>query len=423
MASSVSVVDQCDARARKVLERSTRPAGLVASAELTHYAGLWTRDAAITTLGANLSNDPGLLDASRRTIETLSPLASRHGQIPNAYWPERMYWDWGEAGCTDASAWFVIAAAHYFRVTGDRSFADRVRMAVIGALTWLEFQDANNFVLIDSPEAADWMDSSLSRSGKVFYVNVLYASALRSGALLAPAEAQRYLELADLVTDRLDFLFWPRPNASYEELLSHVPYPDNADRRFPHTASRAAYAHASRAEREFYLSHVQFGRFVDRCDVLANLLAVVLGTADEDKAGRIMAYLERTRAASPYPIKSWPEPIQPDDPWGMYKPAAEEHQPPRWHNPPFQYHNGGIWPFIGGFYVAALTRVGRTEEAKATLTALAEANRVAASGEWGFHEWLDGRTGMPGGASGQAWNAGTFLLAQAAVRSADLELI
>ena len=33
-------------------------------------------------------------------------------------------------------------------------------------------------------------------------------------------------------------------------------------------------------------------------------------------------------------------------------------------NLPHYYHNGGIWPFIGGFYVAALVKAGRLKEAQ-----------------------------------------------------------
>jgi glycogen debranching enzyme len=35
-------------------------------------------------------------------------------------------------------------------------------------------------------------------------------------------------------------------------------------------------------------------------------------------------------------------------------------------NLPEQYHNGGIWPFVGGFYVAALVKAGRLDEASAS---------------------------------------------------------
>ena len=39
---------------------------------------------------------------------------------------------------------------------------------------------------------------------------------------------------------------------------------------------------------------------------------------------------------------------------------------------PGDYHNGGIWPFIAGFYVAALVAAGRYQLAEEKLLALTE---------------------------------------------------
>jgi glycogen debranching enzyme len=79
----------------------------------------------------------------------------------------------------------------------------------------------------------------------------------------------------------------------------------------------------------------------------------------------------------------------------------------------WQYHNGGIWPFVGGFWVAALTLTGETERASAELVKLA---RVNALDDWSFNEWLHGQTLQPRGMRGQSWNAAAFLLALDCVR-------
>jgi glycogen debranching enzyme len=81
-------------------------------------------------------------------------------------------------------------------------------------------------------------------------------------------------------------------------------------------------------------------------------------------------------------------------------------------NHPHQYHNGGIWPFVGGFWVLALAMLGRTADARAELAQLA---RVNALDDWRFTEWFHGRTLEPKGMAGQSWNAATFLLAQRAL--------
>ena len=107
-----------------------------------------------------------------------------------------------------------------------------------------------------------------------------------------------------------------------------------------------------------------------------------------------------------HPIRVVGAPIEPEHPlWRRY---MERHA----QNLPFQYHNGGIWPFVGGFWVLLLARQGRPEEARAELARLADLNRING---WEFNEWFHGRTGAPMGMPGQSWNAALFLLAEASL--------
>jgi glycogen debranching enzyme len=71
---------------------------------------------------------------------------------------------------------------------------------------------------------------------------------------------------------------------------------------------------------------------------------------------------------------------------------------------------------VGGFYVAALVKAGRLAEAERQLERLAEANRQGLHQEWEFNEFLHGQTGRPMGAIGNAWSAGMYVYAHAAVR-------
>ena len=74
----------------------------------------------------------------------------------------------------------------------------------------------------------------------------------------------------------------------------------------------------------------------------------------------------------------------------------------------WQYHNGGVWPFVGGFWVAALAHAGMAARARRDLARLAQANALR---DWQFNEWLHGRTLAPSGMPGQSWNAAAFLIA------------
>ncbi|MBU4057857.1 glycoside hydrolase 100 family protein, partial [Patescibacteria group bacterium] len=80
---------------------------------------------------------------------------------------------------------------------------------------------------------------------------------------------------------------------------------------------------------------------------------------------------------------------------------------------PYCYLNAGIWPFIGGFYVAALVKTKKFTQAKKALENLALANKLGKNGQWEFPEWLHGISGKPQKESTpyQGWSAGAYLFA------------
>ena len=86
---------------------------------------------------------------------------------------------------------------------------------------------------------------------------------------------------------------------------------------------------------------------------------------------------------------------------------------------PLDCHNGGVWPFVGGFYVCAL-RLRGNEDGTQELENLARGNSVFREGETvGFNEWLDGRKGEARGQYGQSWSACMYIAAYQTVRGGD----
>jgi glycogen debranching enzyme len=87
------------------------------------------------------------------------------------------------------------------------------------------------------------------------------------------------------------------------------------------------------------------------------------------------------------------------------------------YNRPGEYHNGGIWPFTCGFYVAALVAMGRLQLAEKKLIALTELVRPArqAEVEFGFNEWHRAQDGTPQGDDWQSWSAAIYLYAAACI--------
>jgi glycogen debranching enzyme len=401
------LTDEAADRSRDLLERALHPAGYLASPGFEHYAAVWARDAAMSCLGASRSGDASLMAGVETTLRTLGTRASLQGQIPNAYWPERGYWDWGEAGTTDATAWFVIAIAEHVAATDREAIAAELWPDVERALRWLAYQDVTGTGLVDSPAGGDWMDSSLNRSGRVFHVNVLYYWAVAGAARLAERfDGSKALNPAR-VAAAIEGLFWPAAGGDLAG-LSTAEYPPDADARFPHPLAAAEYDRLATTDRQHYLASVAYGRFIDRCDVLAHCLGIGSGLIDGARADLVLDYLDDTGCARPYPSRSWPEPMYPDEPGSLLDAEADALQDPRWRNPPGSYHNGAVWPYVGAAHAFAASVAGRDERAQQLLEGVADANRLD---DWGFHEWIQVPSGEPLGARDQAWNAGSYLWA------------
>ena len=76
------------------------------------------------------------------------------------------------------------------------------------------------------------------------------------------------------------------------------------------------------------------------------------GCADDAAAHRTLRALARAGVHEPYPVRTVCDPIEPGS--ALWRPYMSRHR----QNLAWQYHNGGVWPFVGGFWVAALARRG-----------------------------------------------------------------
>jgi glycogen debranching enzyme len=97
--------------------------------------------------------------------------------------------------------------------------------------------------------------------------------------------------------------------------------------------------------------------------------------------------------------------INPEDPDWM--PRYKEF------NKPGDYHNGGIWPFICGIYIAALVAAKKYRLAEKKLIALTNLVKITDNKniQFGFNEWVKAQTGKPMGQDWQTWSAALYLFA------------
>jgi hypothetical protein len=376
------LIADCSRESVRLLERNVVGHGILAAsvtpqAEARAYTRIFGRDAAICVLGMLGSGSQALHDGAIASLDALARLQAPNGQIPKYVDPHSDDSDFWYLGCIDATLWWLLAVHEAKQCTG---LVDRWRQAEERALNWLLCQEHQRFYLLQQNEASDWADI-MPRSGFVLYTNALWYRI-----------KQIYdLPHIDVTRGQFNHLFHPfgreRPDDRRTRLLQH-------------------YVRQRTQPGDLYLSFVNLALFGAEGDVFGNLLAILNGLAGDSRSERIIASLERHRVADPYPVRVVCEPIPQDhELWRAYMGRHQQ-------NHEFQYHNGGIWPFIGGFWVMALAKMGKREQARQELKKLALINSLD---NWRFTEWFHGQTMQPLGMAGQSWNAATFLMAQRAV--------
>ena len=374
-------VAACRTRSVHLLRENLSDEGILAAAasqkaQSRNYLSVFGRDAAVCALGMALTGEAALRRGAETGLATLAAHQAANGQIPKFVHCERMEPDFWYVGCIDATLWWLIAIDALDRHEGSRRLRERFAGEIAQATRWLLAQEHQHFYLLQQNEASDWADI-MPRSGFVLYTNALWYLVKCRYALPHAQATRRYANL----------LFYPF--AAQEE----------GHRR---TQPLVEHARSHARDRGLYLSFVNFATCGDEGDVFGNILAVLCGLADDRAAARVMRALLDAGVDDPYPVRVTCDPIEADSPqWRGY--MARHGQNFAW-----QYHNGGIWPFVGGFWVAALCRAGQAQAASRALERLAAANAL---GDWAFCEWLHGRTFALEGMRGQTWNAATFLLA------------
>jgi len=387
------LVEACRVRCVRLLRENLGPHGILAAAATRRagargYRAVFSRDAAVCAIGMVLSGDATLARAADAALATVAAHQARNGQIPKFVDPKGPEADFWYLGCIDATLWWLIALALLDRHAGRprlrRRFAARVRRA----LAWLGAQEHQRFHLLQQNEASDWADI-MPRSGFVLYSNALWYLVKRLYRLPRRAATREHANL----------LFHPFDGRVAEYRRARL---------------LADYAKRNAKDRGLYLSFVNFAAYGDEGDVFGNLLAVLCGLADGAQSARVLRALESAGVHRPLPVRAVCDPIPARS--RMWRPYMARHR----QNYAWQYHNGGIWPFVGGFWVAALAQAGARDRARRELARLARANAL---GRWGFNEWLHGRSSAARGMRGQSWNAAAFLIAWHAVNVAPLRAL
>jgi len=334
------------------------------------YPEPYTRDLMFSIFGIAVSGNQKLLESIRKVLETLARNQTERGHITS------LVHDKKDRGSSDTTPLFLLAVGIFRKVSGEPDFLNE---AVEKALIWMEYQSPSDRYLIAQQPTSDWRDEQWV-IGYGLFVNTLAYSYLRLLGKYERADRMRHdMSRFTITAEKMN-------HHVHEGLVvKHKPY----------------YAFWSY---KIYCS--------ERFDLLGNSLAILSGIASPTRANEMISWIEEECAnmnkngelAVDLPPNFFPF-IKPGNPDWL----------PRYmkFNMPGEYHNGGIWPFICGFYVAALVAAKRYKLAEKKLAALTQLIKKSIKNNihFGFNEWIKAQDGKPMGQDWQTWSAAIYLYA------------
>lgn len=359
-----------------------------------NYHSVWARDGAVVVVGTSAINDPDIRACQRQTLVTLLDAMTPNGQVPanvRIATGEPDYSGVGGICSIDSGIWLVIAVYYYVTATGDREFLERYSDHLRKIMFWLQAHDSNNDGLLEIPEASDWTDL-FGRSYQVLYDEVLWCRANVCWARMLEImedydAASSVFRHSQYIQGKLLSTFWPSIHGS-------------SDPHFAHTFADRQY---SIGDVHYLLAEVTPFNFSWRCDVYGNVLAFLDNVLDVSRARTAFKFMWGAGVNQPWPVSNLYPVVQFGDPdWRPYYTVNLL-------NLPGHYHNGGIWPLIGGMWVRFIERLGFHDVACQELVRLTELCRAGIRDEWEFNEWYHGTTGRPMGKAYQAWSASSYI--------------
>lgn len=334
------------------------------------YPEPYTRDLMFSIFGIAVSGNKELTDSIRRVLQTLAKNQTRHGHIAS------LVHDKDDRGASDTTPLFLLGVGIFRKLTGETDFLEE---AVDKSLLWMEYQSPSDRFMVAQQPTSDWRDEQWAL-GYGLYVNTLVYSYLR---LLGKHDR------ADLMAKEMK-----RFTISGGFIHRHV-HEGLVVKDKPYYAFWSYKIYCS-----------------ERFDLLGNSLAILSGLASVSRAGAIIDWIEEECSAM---IKNGDLAVEISPNFFPFVLPGD----PDWHkryedfNLPGNYHNGGIWPFICGLYVAALVAAKRFRLAEKKLAELTKLVRKSQNPElaFGFNEWIKAQDGKVMGVDWQTWSAALYLYA------------
>jgi GH15 family glucan-1,4-alpha-glucosidase len=368
----------------QLLKEASSINGFLASAlDISNYKRVWARDGVICGLAALASGDEKLIATFEKTIETLASYQHEMGTIPSnvSFSDKKIDVSYGGlAGRVDAVTWFVIGVCQLTFYKNDITYLHKYQAAIEKCFYLLNAWEFNNKHLLYVPLSGNWADEYIT-DGYVLYDQLLRLWALKS---------YNHFIKNDQLTQKIDDIQLQVTTNFFSNATGEKIHP-----RAFQSLKTASYCPASFSPSGY---KTQF-------DALANSLLLILDLGDEKLKKDTFLYCDNLLNSTKLKVLPafWP-PIQEQDPeWNLLKDNCKY----EFRNFPYEFHNGGSWSMVNGFYGIALYQNGHT--AKATLL-LKQIHQLNAVENHAFYENFNTQTGKPIGVAKCAWSAAASIM-------------
>ncbi len=382
------MMDQSYIKAIELLRKASSEKGFLASAEnITNYKRVWARDGVICGLSALLDGDETLINTFKNTLQTLANHQHQLGHIPsNVYFKENHEVEvsfGGLAGRVDTISWFIIGVCNYCWMTNDDKLLEEFLPNIQKGFKLLEAWEFNNNDLLYVPRSGNWADEYITE-GHTFYDQVLRLWALRCMQKLRPTE--QFQTKIERITEKL--------NGNYRKTTYDKPFHPKA--------------YKSLQKHSYWMASVNPSGYQTMFDAFGNAIAQLLNLGDESFQAELTNYTENLRKSLPLQLLPafWKPITEADDDWKLLVNNCKY----EFRNFPYEFHNGGTWQMVNGFYGSSLVMQNNIENAE---TVLGEIQKLNAKEKYGFYENFNSKTQKAIGVPSCTWSAaGELIVAQ-----------
>ena len=372
-------------KAIELLKDCSTPFGFIAAKKKTkngNYTRIWARDSMICSIAALKTSNKFLHETAKKSLITLLKYQHKQGEIVSNVDPNTAAVSFGgTAGRIDSNLWFIIGFSSYVRKTKDVAFAKKYFSQVTKTIHILRIHEYNHKGLLYIPLAGDWADEYI-QEGYVLYDEILYYLAYTEYAYLKKILKKTYKEdvhKAKRIKELIQQNFWV--NTLKKNLYSP-----------------SLYKRALEKKKPYFAPYFNPGGYGNYFDLFAHSLAILTNITTKSQKSSITRFIKETFPENNIPafypvIKSSSKKFL----------ILKQNFSVVFRNKPYEYHNGGVWPMVLGFYIAS-----KPPHAKKNLTYLID---TVSENEWEFNENYNGKTNRAIGTPLQAWSAAGVILA------------